>query len=84
MQETADAKLVYQSLRRAIDLIGSALGERPELVAERDSAVNDLAEAVLAARGAAGDLTLLIALLMEKAASDGIDMTSHSFQGLAD
>lgn len=84
MQETAGAKVVYQSLRRAIDTIGRALDERSGLVAERDSVAENLAEAVHAARGAAGDLTLLIALLMEKAASEGIDMTSDSFGGLAD
>lgn len=84
MQESADAQVVYRSLQRAIDSMGRALGENGRLEPGRPSAPEDLAEAVNAARGAAGDLTLLIALLLEKAASEGLETTIDSYRGLAD
>lgn len=84
MQESADARGVYRSLQRSMDSIGRALGENSELEAGRSSAPEDLTEAVNAARAAAGDLNLLVALLLEKAASDGLETTIDSYRGLTD
>jgi len=83
-EESADAKVVYRRLRRAVDSIGRVLGEDAELEGGRPFAPEDLTEAVDAARGAAGDLGLLIALLFEKAASEGLDVTADSYRGLVD